>query len=151
MRVYRLTARAFAAAPLSGLGAAISGARWNSIGTRMGYTSTSRALAMLEILAHVRLTHMPTDRVFVPIDIPDDAVVDLVDYPEGWDRVPYSATVQAAGDAWIASGSSLALRVPSAIVPAEFNVLVNPAHARAAEILVHAAEAAVLDPRLLGA
>lgn len=148
MRVYRITGRAYADDPLSGIGAAITGARWNSKGIRMGYTARSRSLAILELLVHVGRRSVPLDRVMVPIDIPDDAV-DVLDHPpDGWNALPYRANVQAVGDVWIQEGRSLALRIPSAIVPDEFNVLVNPLHARRGEVVVHAPGALVWDSRL---
>jgi len=148
MRVYRITAQRYANDPLNGIGAALSGARWNSKGVRMGYAGSSRSLVTLEMLVHVSRESVPTDRVMVPIDIPDDAIAVLEPLPPGWNRLPYRAAVQAAGDAWILRGDSLALRVPSAIVPSEFNVLVNPAHARLRDVVVAAHEPLVLDPRL---
>ncbi|MBC6943092.1 MAG: RES domain-containing protein [Xanthomonadales bacterium] len=148
MRVYRITAAEHAAAPLSGHGAAISGGRWNSPGTRIGYTTAYRSSAILEMLVHVARDCVPRDRVMVPIDLPDDSIEPIATLPRGWNRLPYSAAVQRAGDAWASAGRSLCWRVPNAIVAGEWNVLVNPLHPRAREIRVRAAEPLVLDPRL---
>ena len=148
MRVFRIIDARFAADPLSGVGAALAGARWNSRGARMGYTSSSRALAMMELLVHVGRDNVPTNRRLLPIDIPDQAIVDLAPLPAGWDALPYRTGVQAVGNAWIAACSSLALRVPSAIVPDEFNVLVNPSHPDFGRIVVGEGVALVWDQRL---
>jgi RES domain-containing protein len=148
MRVYRITARQYANDPLNGIGAASSGARWNSKGVRMGYTGSTRSLVTLEMLVHVSRDSVPTDRVMVLIDIPDDAIVTLDPLPRGWDKLLYDTEVQAVGDAWIRRGDSLALRVPSAVVRQEFNILVNPAHARFREVVVAPHEPLVLDQRL---
>ena len=50
--------------------------------------------------------------------------------PSNWRESPIPRSVQAVGDAWLKSESSLALRVPSAVVPAEDNALINPDHPR---------------------
>lgn len=150
MQVFRITDARFIADPLSGLGAALAGARWNSKGTRMGYTSSSRALAMMELLVHVGRDNVPATKVLLTIEIPDKAVVDLMPLPSGWDALPYRSSVQAVGDAWIASGSSLALRVPSVIIPDEFNVLINPGHADFRKITIGESAPLAWDKRLFG-
>jgi hypothetical protein len=49
--------------------------------------------------------------------------------PRDWDSSPpYNPKVQAVGDAWLRSCSSLGLRVPAAVLPSRSNVLLNPAH-----------------------
>lgn len=148
MHVYRITARQHAHDPLSGQGAAISGARWNSVGTRMGYTAGSPPLAILELLVHLPRDCVPPDRVMLTIEVPDTDIVALTDLPEGCDRLPYSTKVQKAGDAWVRSASSLALRVPSAIVPRESNILVNPLHPRMSALRVLESGPLVWDARL---
>lgn len=149
MRAYRITSRLYASDPLSGVGAATYGARWNGKGVRVGYAASSRALAMIELMVHLASPrHPPRDRVLVPVEIPDDAIADLVEWPQGWNALPCRLEVQAVGNAWIRASSSLALRVPSALVHEEFNVLVNPAHPRFREITVLAAEAIAWDERL---
>lgn len=148
MRVYRITSHQYAHAPLSGQGAAISGARWNSVGTRIGYTAGSPSLAILELLVHLPRDCVPPDQVIATIEVPDADIAVLTDLPQGWDRLPYSTAVQKAGDAWVRSARSLALRVPSAIVPREFNVLVNPLHPRMSAVRVLESGPLVWDGRL---
>jgi hypothetical protein len=106
---------------------------------------------MLELLVHVSdRRNVPSDRVIVPIEVPDDSIDTLESLPRGWDKLPYSPTVQRAGDDWARSARQLALRVPTAVVRDEWNVLVNPLHARFAEIVIGRAEPLVLDGRLFG-
>ncbi|MGH8802772.1 MAG: RES family NAD+ phosphorylase [Casimicrobiaceae bacterium] len=148
MQVFRITDRRYANHPLDGIGASLAGARWNSRGVRMGYAGGSRALVLLELLVHVSRGSVPASHVIVPIEIPGDAVATPEVLPAGWDRLPYDIRVQSFGDAWIRSGASLGLRVPSAIVKAEWNVLINPAHPRFVDIRIGAAESLVWDQRL---
>ena len=151
MRVYRITSAALAADCLSGIGAALYGGRWNSKGTRIAYSAWARSAAILELLVHVGdRRNVPTDRVVVSIDLPDDAVDTLDALPRGWNQLPYTPVVQRAGDAWVRDNRQLALRVPSAIVRQEWNVLINPLHPRIGEVAVGEAEPLVLDARLFG-
>ncbi|MFY7847815.1 MAG: RES family NAD+ phosphorylase, partial [Bacteroidia bacterium] len=70
MEVYRLAREAYAL-PLSGLGAAIKGARWNSAGVELFYTAMNRSLAMAEVAVHFTLATLPDDYVMMTLDIPD--------------------------------------------------------------------------------
>ena len=86
MEVYRLTRERFAE-KLSGKGAAIKGARWNSAGVELIYTALHRSLAMAEVAVHFTLATLPNDYVMVTIQIPDDISSKLINEPElppGW-------------------------------------------------------------------
>lgn len=148
MRLYRVSKPDHVAVALSGQGAAQAPGRWNSQGVRIGYTAGTVALAMLEILVHIDRQDVPSDRRLLTYEVPDDAIEDLAELPQGWDQLPYVPEVRNAGDAWIASGRSLALRVPSAVARHEVNILINPSHVRFNEILLVADEPLTLDPRL---
>jgi len=137
--------------PLSGAGAARWGNRWNSTGVRMGYASTSRPLAVLEMLVHVTREYVPLDAVLMPIEIPDELVAELKDLPRGWNDFPYSDGSRRVGDRWVKGNSSLAMLVPSAVLPREQNILINPSHAQFNRIRVGAPEPDAFDRRLFGA
>jgi RES domain-containing protein len=148
MRVWRLTSAIHAIDPLSGRGAALVGGRWNSPGRRVAYASASRSLAVLELLVHVSRETVPNHLVFVPFDVPDRLVRELAAPPKGWNELPWSDVARASGDAWVESRSSLALSVPSLVVPQERNLLVNPLHPQFSRIALHPPEAFALDERL---
>jgi RES domain-containing protein len=119
----------------------------------VAYAASSRALAILEVLVHIDRTLAPTDYVFIEADVPDDAIetLDTSLLPPSWRIEPPLPALRDVGDTWVRAGRSLALRVPSTIVPDEVNVLVNPAHPRFSEVrIVGSPRPAVLDPRLLG-
>lgn len=139
MEVYRIGYRAYAANPLDREGSFLYGGRWSSAGTRMAYTSTTLSLAMAEFLAHVNADDFDPDTppalVYVTANIPDSSVCTLeqngAELPSGWDSVPAPDADAAIGDAWIRSGASLALIVPSVHVPIatpERNLLIDPTH-----------------------
>lgn len=107
---------------------------------------------MLEVLVHVTRANAPADYVFIEADLPNDGIVDLdiALLPGDWRAEPPPASLRTIGDSWVRSNTSLALRVPSAIVPEEHNVLVNPAHRRFADVrIVGAPRFAIVDRRLL--
>jgi len=149
MRAWRLTRAAYASDPLSGRGAAIAGNRWNSPGTRVAYAAASRALAALEMLVHVTRETVPPDLVFVPVDLPDRLAREATGLPADWADFPYGPDARRFGDRWVAAGGSLALLVPSVVVPAERNVLINPQHPAFARVRVGPAEPFEFDRRLM--
>lgn len=108
---------------------------------------------MLEVLVHIGREQAPTDYVFVEAVIPDDAIetLDPSLLPTQWQAEPPPAELVAIGDDWVRSRRSLALCVPSALIPQEWNVMVNPAHPRFAEITIPGApQPTILNPRLFG-
>ena len=64
----------------------------------------------------------------VEFDAETVAEVDPAKLSRNWRSYPAPAKIQAIGDEWAARGEKLVLRVPSAIVPAENNYLLNAAH-----------------------
>jgi RES domain-containing protein len=130
VRLYRLgsLARPKAAQAFSGEGALHFAGRWNSVGTRIVYASTSVALACLETLVHIRKLRHPHERWLFTVEVPDNLIDTLQQLPPDWEAQPASDGGRATGDKWIASERSAALLVPSSIVPMEHNALINPRH-----------------------
>ncbi len=131
MEVYRLNRKKYADG-LSGKGAAARGARWNSRGVEVIYTSSSRALAMAEVLVHLSTDLIPNDfemlSVKVPVDMPIDEVkVELL--PNDWNSFSKMFVTQKIGDQFIKEVKSPLLKVPSVVVPGDWNILINPNHA----------------------
>ena len=77
---------------------------------------------------HTSANDTPPEFTLLRIEGPDQHIplIKLEDLPANW-RSHYKAS-QEHGDSWLQTGSSLLLRVPSAIVPATFNILFNPQH-----------------------
>lgn len=148
-RVWRITRTVHTEHPLSGEGAARSGSRWNSRGVRIGYTSTSRPLAVLEMLVHVTRESVPEDVVLIPVDVPAALITELDSPPKSWNALPWSEPGRRAGDKWALEKRSLALLVPSVVLPAERNLLINPLHPDFSKVKLHAPEVHALDRRLL--
>lgn len=124
---------------LGGKGAEITGGRWNRPGMPMVYSASNIALAALETVVHLNAGTLPLNRVLVRIDIPDDVWLartngDIGLLAVGWDVLPAGKVSLDIGDGWLRSNVAALLEVPSAIVPEETNVLVNPRHPDAAKI-----------------
>jgi RES domain-containing protein len=94
------------------------------------------SLACLEYLATVDMEDVPDDLSIIGLDIPEHSVarVSLDELPEDWREVPAPESTRAFGDARLARGRSLAIAVPSVVLPTEdptieWNVVINPTHA----------------------
>lgn len=141
MRVYRVERKKHLQATLSGIGASMAkGYRWNSINTKLVYTAESRALATLEISVHLDLSEdLPQDRFYVEIEIPDEITileVNIEDLPNDWDAKPPTIMTQTIGDDFVFENEAAVLKVPSSIIPQEFNYLINPNHPDSKKIIV---------------
>jgi RES domain-containing protein len=153
MRVYRICRAERVATALTPLGAASYPCRWNSKGVHLVYTPGSHSLALLEMLVHVNTLHDVPDHLrLLSYDLPDACVHDLepAHCRTGWDRLPYRQAVRRVGDDFIPAGAHLALHVPSAIVPGESNLLINPRHADIARVTEADNMPLSPDPRLFG-
>lgn len=151
MRVWRLTKAKYAATAFDGEGARLHGGRWNRPGRAVAYASDSAALATLEQLVRVQDVRLLKGFVLIPAEVPDDAVdaLDVTRLDASWRRHPPLESTMDAGDDWLTAGSTLALRVPSVVVPGE-NVLINPAHPRFAEVRIGEPVVDAFDERLTG-
>lgn len=145
---WRLTARRFASTAFDGRGAALYGGRWNSTGVPVVYLAATRALAVLEILAQVRQASGLQDYVLIPATFVR-ADVDVLDHlPSDWRVIPAGGATRRIGAEWASARRSLALQVPSVILPAEFNYVLNPLHPAVGLIRVGIAEPVEFDTRL---
>lgn len=130
MEVFRL-AREKHSAVLSGVGAAIKGARWNSMGVEVIYTASNRSLAMAEVAVHFTLATIPKDYVMMTVFIPENislARVNQSDLPTDWNAFPHPKSTQEIGDKFIRENKYCILQIPSAVTQGDFNILINPYH-----------------------
>lgn len=68
--------------------------------------------------------------VLIGVEVDASLVQKVVptDLPQNWRADPAPVALRTIGDRWIEAASSAVLRVPSTLVPAESNFLINPAH-----------------------
>lgn len=129
MKVWRL-AKAACTTP-NGEGAKKYGGRWNPSGPAVVYTSESVALAAFEALVHAESDLLPDDFVIMSANIPDTLPIRTItpqELPDNWRAIPAPRTLQAIGSEWAQSHHDVGLRVPSAVIPQEWNILLNLSH-----------------------
>ncbi len=131
MELYRIVQEQYAA-DLSGNGAKLYGGRWNSEGLSALYTSSSRALALLETLAHTPAKLLRQKKyLLLTLEVPDSAAVRSTSPAKlraGWDAPEIPAFTRAAGDDFLRDNRQLLFRVPSIMVFEENNFVLNPEH-----------------------
>lgn len=137
---------------LSGNGARIYGGRWNSKGIPVIYLSSSKALAVLELLVHTSINLLPQNLALITLSIPDKIKIKeykIKELPENWRTYPSPLRTKTLGDNWIKSNETLILRVPSVIIPSEYNYLLNPVHKDMKKIKIIKKEKFEFDKRFL--
>jgi RES domain-containing protein len=131
MELYRITQESYSN-DLSGDGSRIFGGRWNSEGRFALYTSANRSLALLETLAHIPAKLFRNKKyILVTVFLPDKASLKFIeekDLPNNWDALDIQHVTQKIGDNFLEEQKGLLLRVPSVLMPEEFNYIINPLH-----------------------
>ena len=135
----------------AGDGARIYGGRWNSKGVAVVYTAGSLALASIEMIVNLPAPKLLQKYVRISARISLDLVFELseADFPEDWNSRPISPSTRAIGDQWIKEQRSAVLRVPSIVVPDEYNYLLNPTHPDFAKIEIGKPIVYFFNPRLV--
>lgn len=151
MRVWRICARRHAGQAFSGRGAREYGGRWNHPGVALVYTAGTLSLGALELFVNLDPDDAPDDLVSIAATVPDR--IHLLHVRESeltadWRTYPAPAVLQDIGSAWVTSGATAVLAVPSAIIPQEANYLLNPAHSDFSHIEIAAPEPFQFDPRM---
>jgi RES domain-containing protein len=112
-------------------GAALYPGRWNSAGVPMLYAAAGYSTALLEKLVRLSFV-LPKAMHFISISIPAGTSYEVFpahDYP-GWD-IASGEAARDYGDAWIRSGRTALLLVPSIPARPDRNILINLRHADA--------------------
>jgi RES domain-containing protein len=150
LTAWRITKSDHADDAFDGEGARLFGGRWNSPGTAVVYLAQSESLAALELLVHLDTSQLLRSYVSIPVEFPADSleVVERRNLPRRWQSFPAPAALRELGDRWVAERRSLALQVPSALVPREANYLLNPHHAGMAKVKIGEPQRFDFDPRL---
>ncbi len=152
MQVWRLVTRDFAAKAYSGEGSRLAPARWNERGVPIAYSAEHLSLAVLEVLVHLNQPERPLLMAAVPAVVPDGLIeaLDEDELPPNWREADGIERLQQLGGAWMRSARSLGYLVPSAVVPQEHLLLINPEHPRVSEMVVGEPLPFRFDERLLG-
>lgn len=148
MKVYRIASKKHAE-DLSGTGAAIYGGRWNKKGSPVIYTGQSIEIALLETVVHTPPMLIPALQL-VTLQIPAASITQILpaQLPPNWKDYPAPSVLAEIGDQWIAQNTTVALQVPSCIIPSVSNYILNPRHKDFAKVKVISHENFDFDPRL---
>lgn len=149
LTVWRLITARFAKSAFSGEGARLYGGRWNRKGISLVYASESQSLAMLEML--VQDEPLRARYVMVDARIPTGVTIDRIkvdDLPSDWRDVAARWKLQVIGTKWATQRSAAVLAVPSVVIPAETNYLLNPLHPDFRRIKTGRPQKVKTDPRL---
>ena len=149
--IWRIDKNRHAASTFSGEGAALYGGRWNPQGGRVVYASQTLALAALEKFVHLDGVAGGISFVSFRIDAPEGVKikqVELSQLPKNWRSVPAPAATREIGLNWAQKNESALLRVPSTIIPSEYDYLINPLHSDFNSLKISAPSPFSFDPRL---
>ena len=113
---------------VSGDGSRINGGKWNNIGIACIYTSSSRAVCLLEYSVHTPLDLIPRALSFTSFEIPEDKVFECnpAMLPGNWTEVALSRVCMDFGSKLLKQ--HLVVKLPSVVLPYEPNYLLNPSH-----------------------
>ena len=149
MIVYRLTKAKYASTAFRG---SRGRGRWHEQGIPMVYAGDQPATALLETLVHAgRADLITADYVLFEIELDEDA--DLLrlpnsELPPDWRDWPWPASTQEIGTFWHENRNSVALSVPSAVIPMHRNVLLNIQHPRFTDLTINGPNPFPIDTRL---
>ncbi len=118
---------------------------------RVVYTTSSLALAVLEVLAYRKATKPLSPRHLFTVELQAHQITHLqpAELPPDWNAYPHPESTQHLGDVWVEARTSLALAVPSVLAPPEVNVMLNCAHPDFFQLTVNGPETFPLNPRLV--
>ena len=147
MLIYHLGKSKYAL-QLSGEGAKLNGGRWNVIGQPCIYASEARSLCVLEYAANVSIDEMSDELSFSVYEIPDDgwASFRAKDLPNGWAGESSSVAIREWGTEQLKN--NFAIRIPSVILPTEFNFILNPLHPDFKKLRIKEVEPFIFDQRI---
>ena len=152
IRAWRIVNARNAATAFSGDGSRRSGGRWNSRGYRAVYLADSLALAILEVMVHGVSYETLQNYVCILATIPNKIIqeVDQKSLHRNWRNDLPPAELRELGDRWLNEQKSAALKVPSAVIPVEFNYVLNPRHKDFGKIEIAEPLSLAFDKRLFG-
>ncbi|UCD35344.1 MAG: RES family NAD+ phosphorylase [Nitrospiraceae bacterium] len=152
-RAWRIVRKKRLADAFTGEGARLGGGRWNKAGIPAVYISETLSLAAIELFVHFTRKDLKLGRslLAIPVEIPATLRQDelsMKELPPDWRTSPPPNSTKALGSAWAAKGNSAVLRVPSAIIPEEYNLVLNPRHPDFRKIKIGRPRSFSLDERM---
>jgi RES domain-containing protein len=131
VKIYRIALARYASDKrqvFSGLSGFVVDGRWHSKPRLLDYASQSVSLAALERLVHYKRLDGLAPHVLCSAELPEACILRLKPPPSGWNALDSADAIREVGNDWHDEMKSAALMVPSAIIPGEFNFLINSRH-----------------------
>lgn len=106
--------------------------RWNKNDEFIIYTGSTRALSTLELVVH--RSSITIDNSYkllvIEIDCKEDEIYQIKHskLPKNWQSVESYPKLQEIGSSWYQDFKFLVMKVPSSIIPKEYNYLINTKH-----------------------
>lgn len=149
MLIYRIGKTKYAK-DLSGEGAKINGGRWNHKSIPCIYTSESRALSLLEYTVNVNIDEIPRALSITTLEIPDEDILIISEdsLPGNWKQIPIPSSTKNFGTHFLNATAKLAIKIPSSVMPDEFNYILNPLHPNSKHIKVLEIQDLAYDVRI---
>ncbi|HTN08089.1 RES family NAD+ phosphorylase [Agriterribacter sp.] len=147
MLVYRIVHKAYSQTLFA---PGISG-RWNGKGRKVVYTAESVPLAFLENMIRRKGVGFNGDFKIMIIEIPDTLSITEIketDMKNGWRDFTDYSKCQPLGNAWYDKSDTPVLKVPSAVLPGNFNYVLNPMHPHYTQIALIETTNLVPDERI---
>lgn len=150
MLIYRIASLKYIE-DLSGTGSKQFGGRWNDKGTAMVYFAQSRAMAVMELLVHIRPEEIEKDFILAEFEVPNESILitEIGNLPENWKEQAEVETLKKIGNKFIREGKFLFMKVPSAIIEEDYNLIFNPGHPQANKIKLVAKRIFKFDMRFM--
>jgi RES domain-containing protein len=148
---WRLVKARYAQSAFDGEGARLEGGRWNPKGTPAVYLADHPALAALETFIHLGRKAAKISYVLFRVEIPEEVRIlelTVAKLPAGWRMEPPIPETMRVGEKWIRDGETAILKVPSVLVPAAANLVLNPRHPDAGKVRHGKPEPFSFDPRM---
>lgn len=150
MELYRILRKSYA----KNLVASGAANRWNRNNQWVLYAASSRSLATLELLVHQNSIQPHITFAVQVISVPDKSSfiqeIEREALPKNWRSLAAYPTLQQIGGTWYESQKTLLMRVPSAVIPMEFNYVINTQHpAFSQQVKLSFLESYFWDERLL--
>lgn len=102
----------------------------------------------MELLVNLPAPSLLNQYATIAVRFDEKLMEELDKLPEDWDSRPPSPATKTIGDQWISEKRSTVFKVPSVVVPAEFNYLLNPGHPDWKLVKIGKPEVYRFDPRL---
>ncbi|MGB8771451.1 MAG: RES domain-containing protein [Candidatus Korobacteraceae bacterium] len=134
---------------LAGAGGLRAPGRWHERPAPVVYLAESPAGALLEACIHTSANDVPPHYTLLGIAADADVSLEQLDdnkLPADW--IERLEVTREIGTRWLRERRSCLLRVPSALVPATCNVILNPLHAEATRLRIESVVKYPFDVRI---